>query len=90
MDKSIFFIICAVGCIYLILDNFYGNKLIDKFISKLTSNDTDTEVVMTDNEKESQMKYSVGMQGDAEKAGEESKTLWDELTPEERILVYGE
>lgn len=32
-DKTVFFLILAMGCLYLILDEFYGKKRIDGFIS---------------------------------------------------------
>lgn len=34
-DKTIFFITLALVCVWLILDNFYGNKRIDNFVASL-------------------------------------------------------
>lgn len=32
MDKSIFFLLLAVACFYLVLDEIYGGKAITKFV----------------------------------------------------------
>lgn len=32
MDKSIFFLLLAVACFYLVLDEIYGSKGISKFV----------------------------------------------------------
>lgn len=35
MDKSIFFLVLAVACFYLVLDEVYGNKAISKFTTAI-------------------------------------------------------
>ena len=35
MDKGIFFLVLAVVCFYLVLDQIYGNKAITKFTTAI-------------------------------------------------------
>lgn len=37
MDRSLFFLIAALGCVWLVLDEFYGNRLISLFVSKIAT-----------------------------------------------------
>lgn len=41
MDKSLLFLILALGCVYLILSEVTGDKLISQFCSKLFKNGGD-------------------------------------------------
>jgi len=34
-DNSLFFLVLSLSCFWLVLDEFYGNKYISKFITKL-------------------------------------------------------
>lgn len=87
MSKSVLFSLLAVGCIYLILDNFYGKKLVDKLAKKLTNNNE--EYVLNEEEKIVDTKAMDSLAGDAEKAGEVTDNLYDELTADEKLLVIG-
>ena len=35
MDKSFLFLILGLGCIWLVLDQIYGNKFIEQFVSNI-------------------------------------------------------
>lgn len=35
MDKAFLFLIIGVACFWLVLDNFYGNKYINKAVEKI-------------------------------------------------------
>lgn len=41
MDKSIFFLLLAVACFYLVLDEIYGAKPITKFVTAIIPNSED-------------------------------------------------
>lgn len=34
-DTSLFFLVLSLGCVWLVLDDFYGNKFVSKFIIKM-------------------------------------------------------
>lgn len=42
-DKTFFFLILALSCFWLVLDEFYGKKLISKFITNIVPNATDNK-----------------------------------------------
>ena len=37
-DKTFFFLILGLGCFWLVLDDFYGRKLLTKFITSIVPN----------------------------------------------------
>ena len=43
MDKSLLFLLLSFGCIWLILDEIYGNKFISQFVSAIMPNGLSTE-----------------------------------------------